>query len=185
MDGRATEPLSKDAPILRDHPEQHAASDPRRVSLRCRECCREKARYEGRRKLRRPQPCEQIGSHCPSFGFAAASGLQLDIRADAEFSEERHSFLQSGYALPGKGRPEPASRVEASNRCERERDHLAPPIRRALEPTIMKQDDLAVRSEANVKFDPSATERLCFAQPGERVFGRACGGTAVADHGRE
>jgi hypothetical protein len=49
----------------------------------------------------------------------------------------------------------------------------------------MKQDDLAVRSEANVKFDPSATERLCFAQPGERVFGRACGGTAVADHGRE
>ena len=46
----------------------------------------------------------------------------------------------------------------------------------------MEQDELAVRSQADVELDPATIEFLCFAQSGKGVFWRALSSAAMADH---
>src|SRR4029077_840119 len=119
--------------------------------------------------------------HRPGLGLSAAYGLQLDIRAETQRGEKTHGFFQGGHALVREGGAEPSSRIVTSYRREGERAQLSAPVCRALQPTVMKQDGLRVGGEADIELDPPAIERPCSAKAGERVFGRARGGTAMAD----
>jgi hypothetical protein len=115
----------------------------------------------------------------------AASGLYLYICTNAEFGENGQGVRECRDRFPPESRSKPISGVVATNCRQRQRDHLAPPIGRALQPLVMKEDRLSVCGQADVKLDPLAIECLCLAQAGERVFGCTGGNTAVADDRRK
>jgi hypothetical protein len=46
----------------------------------------------------------------------------------------------------------------------------------------MEQDELVVRSKADVELDPATLEFLSFVQCGKSVFRRAPGSAAMANH---
>jgi hypothetical protein len=165
--------------------EQHPAGDPRCSSLRSRESSAVEAGDERRRQLAWPQTGKEIGNDRPGLRLAAARGLQLDIRTKTEFGKKRYRLLQGRDALPGKGRPEPPSGIMVSDRRERKLGQPAMPVCRAPEPIVVQQNRTAIGGETNVELDPTTTERLCLAQAGKRVFRRAPGGAAVADHPRK
>ena len=173
MDRRAAKPLGNSAPVLRNRAEQHAAGDSRRASPRSGERLVLKARDDRRRQLGRPKPGEEVSHHCPGLRLAAARGLQLDIGAEAQLGKKHHRLLQGRHALPGKRRPEPAARVVASDRRERQCADFAAPVGSALEPIVMKQNRLAIGGQANIELDPTAAECSRLAQAGKRILGCA------------
>ena len=133
MDRRAAEPLGNRAPVLRNGAEQYAAGDCRCASPRRRErILRESSRSAAPAARRGHSRESSISHHRPGLRFAAARGLQLDIRAETELGEERSRLLQRRHALPGEGRREPAAGVVASDRCQGQRADLAAPVGRAL-----------------------------------------------------
>jgi hypothetical protein len=184
MDGRAGEAPGDRPPMLRDAPQQQAARDPRGVGPRRREHPPIKARNQRLRKLTRPQPGKHRRDQCSGFSFAAASGLYLDICTDAELAENGQRLRERRNPFPPEPRTKAAPGVKGTNDRQGQRDCLAPPVGRALQPLVMQQDELPVGRQADVKLDPSAIELLCLAQAGERVFGCAGSSTAMADDRR-
>src|ERR1700694_3980293 len=140
MDRRAAEPFGNGAPVLRDRAKQNASGDPRNASPGGHECSGPKTRYEQLRQRGRAKPRERVGNHRPGLGLSAAYGLQLDIRAETQRGEKAHGFFQGGHALLREGGAEPSSRVVTSYRRQGERAQLSPPVCRALQPSVVKQD---------------------------------------------
>lgn len=185
MDGRASKALGHVPPILCDPPKQQAAGDLRGTGLRRPEGPLIKARNQRPRKRARPQPGKHCGDQRSGFSFVAASGLYLYICTNAELGENGKGVRECRYRFPSESRIKAVSGVVATNRRQRQRDRLAPPIGRALQPLVMEEDRLSVCGQADVKLDPPAIEALCLTQAGERVFGCAGSSTAMADDRRK
>lgn len=185
MDRHAAQSRGNITPVLWNAAEKDAARDVRRLIPGGGEGAVLKARYKELRRISGPSPSEQLSHYHSRRRFFSARGLQLDIRAETEFGNKHQSLFQPWHALPCEGRMKPLSRVVASDRGERQRAHPAASARRALQPVVVKQNRLAVAGEPDIELNPTATERLCFAQSGESVFRRVCGGAAMADDWRE
>ena len=55
----------------------------------------------------------------------------------------------------------------------------------APDPLVVEEDQLSVRGEPDVEFDPTAAEFPRFAQPGKCVFRRGCRGAPMAYYPRK
>ena len=185
MDGRASKALGHVRPILCHPSKQQAAGDLRGTGLRRPEGPLIKARNQRPRKRARPQPGKHCGDQRSGFSFVAASGLYLYICTNAELGENGKGVRECRDRFPPESRIKAISGVVATNRRQRKRDRLAPPIGRVLQPLVMEEDQLSVCGQADVKLDPPAIECLCLAQAGERVFGCTGGRTAMADDPRK
>jgi len=130
----------------------------------------------------RPHLREQRDGRRAGFARPPASSLQLDIRAHPQLAEDSNGLGQSRHMLSAEGIAKSVSGVKAPNRCQRQQSGLAATVRRTLEPLIVKQDQLAVRGEADVELDPATIQLLSLTQSGERIFRGTSGGTAMANH---
>jgi hypothetical protein len=115
----------------------------------------------------------------------AASGLYLYICTNDELGENGKGVCECWDRFTPEARIKAISGVAATNRRQRQRDYLAPPVGRALQPLVMEEDRLSVCGQADVKLDPPAIEGLCLTQAGECVFGCAGGSSAMADDRRK
>ena len=116
VNGRATKPLRKNAPIPGDYPKQDAARDFGCTNRRRGQSPGLKARDNESRRRRRARSGEQSADDRPGCRFPATFGLQLDISVQAEFGEKRNGLRQRRDPLPRKGSIEPAPGIAITHR---------------------------------------------------------------------